>query len=582
MTDSPAPPGDEPGRAPARGEGKGPRAPERRTTAREAVGRWPGIVWAVPLAALIIVGYLTLRAFAHHGIDVVVSFPNAAGATPGDTKVIYKGLEAGRVTRIVISKDGQRVNMTLRLDPRTKPILRTGTQFWLVGANPSLTDVASLKAAVAGVSIGMAPGPGAPTRRFKGLDRTPPVTPDAKGRYYWLSAKQVGSMRAGASVFYHGLDVGKVAEIILASPQVFRVHVFVDAPNDTLVRPDSLFWMASPVTISLSGGAISTQFAPANAALVGGVEFDTPTRYAAEPESPPGAEFELYTDKGKAIAGDRGPQVLYDLAFDGPVGDVDEGTPVSVAGRQIGAVKEARFRLNGRTGVVSQPITIAIQPTRLNLDEVATPPPTGDWRKVTDAAFSAMIARGYRIRLTQNPPLIGPRSVEFARVSHPAAGAIVYGRGANPMLPTVTPADTSGLIDKANGILDKVNAVPLAEIGENVRKLTANLNSLTGSPKVKDSLDHLDSTLNQVDQMVKKVNPQVGPLITKLNTAADQLSQTAAAANGVLSGDGASQDASLPGAIRELTEAARSIRSLTDYLGRHPEAVLRGKVKDRK
>ena len=53
------------------------------------------------------------------------------------------------------------------------------------------------------------------------------------------------------------------------------------------------------------------------------------------------------------------------------------------------------------------------------------------------------------------------------------------------------------------------------------------------------------------------------------------------AANGVLSGDGAAQGASLPGAIRELTDAARSIRSLTDYLGRHPEAVLKGKVKER-
>ena len=37
------------------------------------------------------------------------------------------------------------------------------------------------------------------------------------------------------------------------------------------------------------------------------------------------------------------------------------------------------------------------------------------------------------------------------------------------------------------------------------------------------------------------------------------------------------QDADLPSAIRQLTEAARSIRSLTDYLSRHPEALLRGK-----
>jgi paraquat-inducible protein B len=48
----------------------------------------------------------------------------------------------------------------------------------------------------------------------------------------------------------------------------------------------------------------------------------------------------------------------------------------------------------------------------------------------------------------------------------------------------------------------------------------------------------------------------------------------------LLSGEGAGQDASLPDAIRQLNDAARSIRSLADYLGRHPEAVIRGKTKD--
>ena len=45
----------------------------------------------------------------------------------------------------------------------------------------------------------------------------------------------------------------------------------------------------------------------------------------------------------------------------------------------------------------------------------------------------------------------------------------------------------------------------------------------------------------------------------------------------MLSGDGSGQDASLPAAIRELTDTSRTIRSLADYLGRHPEALIRGK-----
>ena len=37
----------------------------------------------------------------------------------------------------------------------------------------------------------------------------------------------------------------------------------------------------------------------------------------------------------------------------------------------------------------------------------------------------------------------------------------------------------------------------------------------------------------------------------------------------------------MPGALRQLTDAARSLRSLSDYLTRHPEAILRGKAKPR-
>jgi paraquat-inducible protein B len=52
----------------------------------------------------------------------------------------------------------------------------------------------------------------------------------------------------------------------------------------------------------------------------------------------------------------------------------------------------------------------------------------------------------------------------------------------------------------------------------------------------------------------------------------------ASSANALVSGDGSTQDASLPGTLRQLTDAARALRSLADYLGRHPEAIIRGKA----
>ena len=162
-----------------------------------------------------------------------------------------------------------------------------------------------------------------------------------------------------------------------------------------------------------------------------------------------------------------------------------------------------------------------------------------------------------------------------------AGAAQLQGGGTYPVIPSdVATGDVEDLTAQADQILQKVNRIPIEAIGADVRQITGKLRSLVSSPQLADSLNHLDGTLAQVDQMVAEVKPQVGPLVAKLNQAADQLNGTAAAAKGVLSGEGSPQDASLPGAIQQLTEAARSIRSLTDYLGRHPEALIKGKVKD--
>ena len=56
----------------------------------------------------------------------------------------------------------------------------------------------------------------------------------------------------------------------------FRLQIFIRAPFDTYVRPQSLFWNASAVRISLGGDGISGQLASAQAALGGGIAFDTP------------------------------------------------------------------------------------------------------------------------------------------------------------------------------------------------------------------------------------------------------------------------------------------------------------------
>jgi hypothetical protein len=87
--------------------------------------------------------------------------------------------------------------------------------------------------------------------------------------------------------------------------------------------------------------------------------------------------------------------------------------------------------------------------------------------------------------------------------------------------------------------------------------------------------------LSSLDKVLDDVKPQIGPLVAKLNAAAAELSGTAASMHQILESQGGSDNSSLPDAIRQITEAARSIQTLTDYLDRHPEALIRGKRPDK-
>ncbi|HEX3364178.1 intermembrane transport protein PqiB [Phenylobacterium sp.] len=539
-------------------------------------GRWPGLVWAAPLAALIIVAYLGLQAFAQRGIDVVVTFESAHGARAGDTPVVYKGVRIGRVTKIEVSKDIRHVDMTLRLTPRTRDVLRDGAKFWMIGAQPSLTDLSSLSAVVSGVSIGAAPGSGAPRRRFVGLDSPPPVPPGEAGSYYLLDGDDLGAMRVGAGVYYQGLEVGRVTQVTLDPAQGFSATAFVATPYDRLVKPDSLFYGAKALEVRLTRTGLAARLGPGNSPLTGGVEFETPAEAAGEPQSLSGATFLFHPDLDDAELGPIGPEVVYHASVAGG-GGLRPGAPVLLEGFVIGRVLSRRLSLDAGDDQAAAAVQVAIAPERLGLsDEIrggAALSPS-DWRRRTDAVLARLIRRGYRLQLTQTPPVVGPAGLDLVRLDAPPPA---NGRLARGDLPSAGAVSLGSVIARADGLLRSAQAVPLAEIGRNLRQLTGRLDTLAGSPQVADSLMHLHAALANLDQITADVRPQAGPLATKLVQAADNLDQAAAAAKRALGGGGTPADASLPDTLQQITAAARALRTLADDIDRHPEALLKGK-----
>jgi paraquat-inducible protein B len=201
-------------------------------------------------------------------------------------------------------------------------------------------------------------------------------------------------------------------------------------------------------------------------------------------------------------------------------------------------------------------------------------------RTATDELIRHLIARGYRARLAQRPALIGGLVINLDAVKAAASATLLA--GTPPIIPSTDGGSSiDDVTDHVAQILAKVDSVPITAIGQDIKSITGNLNRLISSPELSDSLQHLDSSLAQVDQVMTEVRPQIGPLVQKLNQVANEVSGTAAAAQAILNGQGGNVDASVPAAIQQLTEAARSVRALADYLDRHPEALIQGKGKDK-
>jgi paraquat-inducible protein B len=546
-----------------------PRSDHRKT-------RSPGLVWAIPLAALIIVAYLGIQAFAHRGEVVTVTFQRAAGARAGETKVLYQGVEAGQLIKIVPNEDGRRLDFQLRLVPAAKAGLNSNAQFWLIGASPTFSDLSSLKAVVSGIAIGYAPGDGGtPQTRFEGLEKAPIVLPGDKGTRYLLTAHQLGSINEGSVLLYHGQPVGRVTEVKLNGETGFRLEVFVFAPYDSLVKPGVRFWKSLPLRMSLAGGSLNMTVAPINTILAGGIDFELPTAETDGPPSKPESEFRLYSSRGAAREALSGPTVRYDFAFGGAAGTLDEEAAVTLLGFQIGEVESAQLTYDKRTEKPFTLVTALIYAQRLDVT-VPSNGSSGDWRSATDAKLRRLLRNGYRARL-QSPALLGGQSIALVEVKGERAADLAHD-SENPRIPSVPGStDLGDITAQADQILAKINHVPIEQIGQDLQQVTSRLRGLVTSPEMEESLAHLDHTLSQLDQMIGNLGPQIGPLVTKLNQAAVQISAMVLATHQLLDNDGGAQGEGLTQTLQQLNEAARSIRTLADYLDRHPEALIRGK-----
>jgi paraquat-inducible protein B len=157
-------------------------------------------------------------------------------------------------------------------------------------------------------------------------------------------------------------------------------------------------------------------------------------------------------------------------------------------------------------------------------------------RKLIDS----LVAHGVRAQLRTGNLLTGALYVAFDFV--PGAPPATVDWSQEPVrLPTI-PGQLEATEANVEAIINKIDRMPLQQIGDNVRKVTADLDQ---------TLITARGTLSSAQGTLDNTNNLTGPNSVQVQ----QLENT----------------------LREVSGAARSVRVLADYLEQHPEALLRGK-----
>ncbi|UYO93111.1 intermembrane transport protein PqiB [Pollutimonas sp. M17] len=511
----------------------------------------PSLIWLVPATAVLIGLAMLMHTWLSEGPRIAITFQTAEGLTAGKTAVKYKDVTIGTVSSIDLSSDGTHVVVHVSLVKSAYSLTHEGTRFWVVRPRIGMHGVSGIDTLLSGAYIAVdSAKSGKMTTSFVGLEDPPAVITGMPGRSFLLHTKDLGSLDIGSPVYYRRIQVGRISAYKLSDGgDGIDIRVFVDSPYENLVTTSSRFWQASGVDLSVNAEGFRLKTQSLDTILAGGITFDSPKHDRGTP-APEQAEFVLAKDQETAFAPPEGPPSYIQLKFDQSLPGLSVGAPVQFSGMDFGRVVSLDLDYDPDSERFPTIVNIAVYPQRLGR-VLRKLPDAGDIQGQSAAPHSqflgSLVERGLRAQVRPGNLLTGQRYIALDFI--PDAPKVAFDAEAMPLtLPTI-PSSYDQIGDRVASILDKIDKMPLESMGK-----------------------RLDASLLNLETTLRQINGQVLPEASKT------LKQTRDTLRGMeywLSEDSPTQQ-SLGETLLEVQRTSRSLRTLTDMLGRNPEALLRG------
>jgi len=517
--------------------------------------RWNlSLVWIVPIVALLVGASLVVRNWMQQGPVIAISFATGEGLEAHKTQVKYRSVVIGEVTSVELARDRKGVVTKVQLSKEAESFASRGAQFWVVRPRIGAGGVSGVDTLLSGAFIGADAGESsAPEKNFTGLESPPPITYGEKGKRFMLTADDLGSLDIGSSIYYRRIPVGQVVSYALRQDgKGVDIGVFVNAPYDAFVTQDTRFWNASGVDLSVDANGLKVNTESLSSLLMGGLAFGNPP-FAANAEAAADQQrFHLFADRDSALAPPSGIAQHLRFRFDQSMRGLSVGAPVEFMGVAFGKVTSVQLDYDEAKQSFPVMVEAVVYPARLGpvhqkmLKAFGQSPGEEAARRL----IGTFVEHGLRAQARSGNLITGQMyiSLDF----YPDAKKVAFDVAAQPIAIPTVPGSLDKLQEQLQEVVERIRKLPLERIANN-----------------------LDGNLRELQGSLKQFNSQTLPGV---KGTLDEVRKTLQTANAALSEDSPQRE-KLSDTLDELDRMSRSLRDLSDYLGRHPESLIRGRPK---
>jgi paraquat-inducible protein B len=291
------------------------------------------------------------------------------------------------------------------------------------------------------------------------------------------------------------------------------------------------------------------------------------------------------------------------MYFEGDLGGLQNGATVAYEGVPIGAVTDIGVFIDSKDYSTRTPVVVQINRDHFRvIGEGKELPGKGQ-------ALQVMVEqKGLRAQLQSGNILAGQRIIQLAFYPEvPPTQLTIDPLTKLPEIPTI-PTTMQQVQDVVRKALVKIGELPLQQIVNNLNQTLQGIDRLVNAPEITESLRTLKTTLADVQQMARNMDKQVEVAVASFTTTMgnvskltqnvdgrvpemltsiteatkaaqktlEQAQQTLGSVNGAIEPNSPVRYEMVK-ALRELTEAARALRVLADYLDRYPNSVIFGR-----